>query len=255
MTINDLLKDPRLFAAETGAGGGEGAVSAGDETGGTAAAAGDGGNAGTEGGRKADETSILAGKPGETKPVEAAGGDGAAKEDGDEDKDKNEDPGDKVPEDGKYSYDLPEGVEVDEKAAEEVSAIFAEAGLTQKQAGLVASKYVALVQQHADQQAELIGKTIDGWLEKAQTDEEIGGTKWDASVASANSVLSRFGTPELDTVLATSGVGNHPELIRIFDRIGKAIADDKFVAGQSAVQDRPVEERMYAKTTPSGKRA
>lgn len=253
MTIFDLLRDPRLFAAEDGTGGGEGAGSAGDETGGAAAAAGDGGNAGTEDGRKAGDTSILAGKPGEQKPADAAGEDGAAKENGDED-DKGE-PEDKVPEDGKYSYDLPEGVEVDEKVAGEVSAIFKEAGLTQKQAGAVAAKYVALVQQHADQQAELIGKTFDGWVEKAKADEEIGGDKWDASVASANSVLSRFGTPELDTVLATSGVGNHPELIRIFDRIGKAIADDKFVAGQSAVQDRPVEERMYAKTTPSGKRA
>lgn len=254
MTIFDLLRDPRLFAAEDGAGGGEGAGSAGDETGGAAAAAGDGGNAGTEDGQKAGDTSILAGKPGEQKPVEAAGEDGAAKEDGDENDDKG-DPEDKVPEDGKYSYDLPEGVEVDEKVAGEVSAIFKEAGLTQKQAGAVAAKYVALVQQHADQQAELIGKTFDGWVEKAKADEEIGGDKWDASVASANSVLSRFGTPELDTVLATSGVGNHPEVIRIFDRIGKAIADDKFVAGQSAVQDRPVEERMYGKTTPSGKRA
>lgn len=252
MTIFDLLRDPRLFAAEDGAGGGEGAGSAGDETGGAAAAAGDGGNAGTEDGQKAGDTSILAGKPGETKPEDAAGEDGAAKENGDGD-DKG-DPEDKVPEDGKYSYDLPEGVEVDEKAADAVSAIFKEAGLTQKQAGAVSAKYVALVQQHADQQAELIGKTFDGWVEKAKADEEIGGDKWDASVASANSVLSRFGTPELDTVLATSGVGNHPEVIRIFDRIGKAIADDKFVAGQSAVQDRPVEERMYGKTTPSGKR-
>lgn len=253
MTIFDLLRDPRLFAAEDGAGGGEGAGSAGDETGGAAAAAGDGGNAGTEDGQKAGDTSILAGKPGEQKPADAAGEDGAAKENGDED-DKG-DPEDKVPEDGKYSYDLPEGVEVDEKVAGEVSAIFKEAGLTQKQAGAVAAKYVALVQQHADQQAELIGKTFDGWVEKAKADEEIGGDKWDASVASANSVLSRFGTPELDTVLATSGVGNHPEVIRIFDRIGKAIADDKFVAGQSAVQDRTVEERLYSKTTPSGKRA
>lgn len=247
-----LLTDKRAFSPEGEGAGGDAASQTSAPEGGAGATDDKGGNAGTTGGADAAPTSVLAGKPGE-KPADAAASDGAAKEGADGQ--VSDDPADKVPEDGKYTYDLPNGVVVDEKVSEQVSAIFKEAGLTQKQAGLVAAKYAEMVQQGAHDQAEVADKTINGWVEQAKADSEIGGQKWDASIQSANGVLSRYGTPELDAVLAASGVGNHPEVIRVFARIGAAMADDTFVPGQATVQERPQEERLYGKTTPSGKRS
>jgi hypothetical protein len=42
--------------------------------------------------------------------------------------------------------------------------------------------------------------------------------------------VTGFGTPELRTLLNESGLGNHPEVIRMMYRAGKAISEDRFVA-------------------------
>lgn len=256
MTLIDLLMKRPLFAPEGADGGGAPADSnSGGQADGTGATAGAGGDAGTNG---ADED-VLApkreGQPGD-EPDDKADADGAAKEGEDKSKEGDADPDDVVPEDGKYSYDdLPEGVEVDEKMSGQVSEIFKEAGLTQKQANVVASKYAAILQDQSKAHADLVGDTIKGWVTEAKADKEIGGAQWDASVTNANAALTKFGTAELDAALAASGLSNHPEMIRFCARIGAAVADDKFTPGNGGVTDnRPVEERMYGATTPSGKR-
>mgnify|MGYP000700477353 CR=1 FL=1 len=51
--------------------------------------------------------------------------------------------------------------------------------------------------------------------------------------AVAKKALDTFGTPEFRTLLNESGLGNHPEMIRMMFRAGKAISEDKFVPAGS----------------------
>ena len=49
------------------------------------------------------------------------------------------------------------------------------------------------------------------------------------TVALADKVLDKFGTPELRNMLSKTGYGNHPELVRIFRRIGETLKDDSVI--------------------------
>jgi hypothetical protein len=43
--------------------------------------------------------------------------------------------------------------------------------------------------------------------------------------------MQQFGTPELKAALEQTGMGNHPELVRLFAKVGKAMGEDSLVAG------------------------
>ena len=45
--------------------------------------------------------------------------------------------------------------------------------------------------------------------------------------------LDKFGSPELQQVLTKSGLGNHPAVIRLLLRAGKAISEDTIIGGDA----------------------
>src|SRR3569623_1048179 len=69
----------------------------------------------------------------------------------------------------------------------------------------------------------------------ARGDPEIGGAKWGDTIATAASALDRLGFTKgsaFRNLLDESGLGNHPDMIRAFVKVGKAISEDNdFVLG------------------------
>ena len=66
------------------------------------------------------------------------------------------------------------------------------------------------------------------------------------SIELSKRVIDKFGSQELKQQLDATGFGNHPELVRIFSKIGKAMGDDKLVIVNR--QDQPkktLAEKMY----------
>ena len=51
---------------------------------------------------------------------------------------------------------------------------------------------------------------------------------------------------EAGDVLEESGYGNHPEILRFFNRIADALMEDSLVRGEAGGSMPPLEERMYA---------
>jgi hypothetical protein len=150
------------------------------------------------------------------------------------------DPADEVPEDGRYDFSLPEGMAMDEKLAEAMSPVLKDLGLTRGQAQALAGALAAHRQAEASAGAHEWADIQTGWIASAKKDQEIGGARWDASVATAQGALARFGTPGLRTFLTESGGGNHPEVIRFMARVGSAIAEDRPESG-GAGAGRPID--------------
>jgi hypothetical protein len=73
-------------------------------------------------------------------------------------------------------------------------------------------------------------------LTSSKTDQEFGGEKLSENLSVAKKALDAFGTPELRKLLDDSGLGNHPEVIRMMYRAGKAISEDRFVGGSPGGQ-------------------
>jgi hypothetical protein len=80
-------------------------------------------------------------------------------------------------------------------------------------------------------QAQL-AEAREHWAQEARNDREFGGESLNGNLAVAKRAMDTFGTPELAKLLNESGLGNHPEVIRVFYRAGKAISEDGFVTGR-----------------------
>ena len=176
-----------------------------------------------------------------------------------DDKGDGEDDGDEanIPDEYDFTEAMPEGMEMDQGLAEAVSPVFKELGLTQDQAVTLTKAYAEHIQAAADQQAQQINDMVSGWVETAKADKEIGHAAWKESVDYANKVIREFGTPELvNDVLVQQAMGNHPEMIRLLSRIGKAISDDSLVTGTATDTGdaAPREALWYGDTTPTSKK-
>lgn len=150
-----------------------------------------------------------------------------------------EDKGAQVPE--SYDFTMPEGVALDSAAVDEFSGIAKEYGLTQEQAQKVADVGAKMVQRQLEAHATQVAE----WTEAVKTDKEIGGDKLNENLAIARKTIDTFGSPELKEVLNSTGLGNHPEIVKLAFKIGKAISDDGFVRGGNTSSPRSAAEIMY----------
>ncbi|WP_341896463.1 hypothetical protein [Sphingobium sp. YR657] len=182
---------------------------------------------------------------------------GGKKPDADPDKpadapaDPDDAPAHVVPE--AYELTPPEGLTIDADLLAEATPIFKEAGLSndQAQAILPAAKSLMEKTQNATVQALIDSgnQQRKAWLDAAKADEQIGGNKWDASLASSAKALDALGHPEgsdFRKALNETGFGNHPEMIRIFARLGEMVGEDgDFVRADAGAKVTDTLSDMY----------
>lgn len=130
-------------------------------------------------------------------------------------------------------FSLPEGVTMDEEALAEFIPMAQEHKLSQADA-----------QKFIDLQAKAVGKFVksqtDAWADQvakwttvAENDAEYGKKDYDKSVMIARSAMRQIGGSKLSAALEETGMGNHPEIIRAFYRMGVAIGEDDLNFGGS----------------------
>ena len=119
-----------------------------------------------------------------------------------------------VPE--RYEITPPEGLALDEAGMNQFTPLARKHGLSQEAAQDLVNLYASHMQ------GALSGQ-IQTWEKAVRADQEIGGQNLSTSLEGAKRVLSRYGTPELTAALDQTGMGSHPELVRLLARVGKAI--------------------------------
>ena len=170
-------------------------------------------------------------------------------------KEKSEEEEESGAPDSYEKFELPEGVEMTDEQFAEVSEFSKSLNLTQEQAqqavnyhNEVVSRVVGEVkaqseQERADMQAE--------WVNQVKVDKEIGGADMREKLSTALKSLNAFsdnavdatGKPILDKAglpvtkiaqaLQESGFGDHPEMVRVFYRVGKLISEDSYLSGKA----------------------
>lgn len=154
---------------------------------------------------------------------------------------KAQPPAPNVPE--KYEFKAPEGIQLDEALVGQVTPIFKELGLNNEAAQKIVDAYAAKVQ--ADQKA--YQDVVSGWSSEVKNDPDLGGQKFDTTLANAQSFLARF-DPDGKTKawLAETRLGDNINLVRVFAQAGAAMAEDQLHRGAPkpiSIQDRAV--RMF----------
>ncbi|ECA0162719.1 peptidase [Salmonella enterica subsp. enterica] len=178
-------------------------------------------------------------KPAEDKPADGK------KQEGDKPAEKKEsDKPEGAPE--KYEFQAAEGVELDTEALKEFEPVAREMNLTNEQAQKLVDVYPKILAGVQQRQVEAWQQTTEQWAADVKADKEIGGDKLPSNLSAAQRALDQFGTPELKEYLNTTGLGNHPDLVKTFVKIGKAMSEDGMVTGGNDGQ-RSAAEVLYGK--------
>ena len=147
----------------------------------------------------------------------------------------------------KYDLKLPEDLMF---SADEVLMVEKEArelGLNQEKAQKLLEARNEDRVKYKEGQTKVFTDAVKAWAEALPSDQEIAGkdgTEYAANIARAKQALDKFGSPKLKQELDKTGLGNHPELVRLFVRIGKAMKEDSFHTGSSTGDVKPGDPEM-----------
>lgn len=141
-----------------------------------------------------------------------------------------------------YELKAPEGYPINDDALKNLNALCRDAKLSKAQ-GEAVLKYL-----HGNYTSWQEGQAaqVKKWAEEARADKEFGGDKFDTNVADARRGLATFDTDgSIRAMLEETGYGNHPAVLKIFARVGKALGEDRLEAGGNAREDKPLEDRLW----------
>lgn len=91
-------------------------------------------------------------------------------------------------------------------------------------------------------------------VEAVKADPVLKGTKpgeFEANIALANKAVVKFGGSELQKLLDSTGLGDHPVVVRLFYSIGKAMAEDKVSGSSSGTPQDNGDEAFYKALYPN----
>ncbi len=206
-----------------------------------------------EDGKQDDDSSSsdkdAAASAGETKK----GDDKAADDDGDAAKSKDAKGDEEDSDDDKaevISYDeinIPEGMDVDEKALGSFKELAA--GMNDGK-GLSNEDAQSLV----DFRAEMVKSqmtewetTFSEWRGEIQTDKELGGDLFEKkTIPNVLAAAEKYGGPDFVRLIKTNKMyGENPLLIRLLNRVGAPLAEDQIGKGRKVSSDKDAAEILY----------
>ena len=146
-------------------------------------------------------------------------------------------------------FKLPDGASVDGEQLEHATALFKEAGLPHEQAQKFIDLALSREQAAATRGVQAFVDLQTKWVSEIKADPEIGGTRFEASMASAGRAIDRLGVPGLKEALNLTGAGNNPAIVKAFVRLGQMVSEDRFMPGRNAA---PAASRSPAETIYDG---
>lgn len=146
----------------------------------------------------------------------------------------------------KYEFVTPDGVELDDEVKGEFETFARELNLPQDVAQKGIDMALKLQQRWEANVQEALAQQRVTWADQAKKDPEIGGKKFDESLAKARAVMREVATPDLIEMLESTGLTAHPEMLRAFAKLGGMISPDRFVKGEQRGQGpKALHDRIY----------
>lgn len=141
-----------------------------------------------------------------------------------------------------YDFKVPEGIELDVGTSDKFKALATELKLPADSAQKVVDLYAGVRQA----EAQAFADQVKAWGEQVSADKELGNAD---NLAAARKAVDAFGTPELKSLLNSTGMGNHPEVVRLMSKIGKAISEDTITRGKQGEKPKDAANVLYGSTT------
>jgi hypothetical protein len=132
-------------------------------------------------------------------------------------------------------FELPEGFEGKPERLSEYTAELAKYGISQEAGQALIAMHAEEQRQFAEQtvarQWEAFAQTKSDWAKAAKDDPEIGGARFQTSMhlvaVARDRILPASGPVRaaFDKMLDDTGVGNHPEFLRAWSRLGAMLSE------------------------------
>ena len=89
------------------------------------------------------------------------------------------------------------------------------------------------------------------WVKASKEDSEFGGAKFEANMAVVAAGRDKVASPELTEIFETLGMGNHPEVLRMYYRAGKLTQEDRSAGagGAGGSTPNPIADRIFGDVT------
>ncbi len=128
------------------------------------------------------------------------------------------------------AFTVAEGKTVDKAVSDRVVATAKELGLPQDKAQKLYEQSVA---DQAKQTSD-IAAAIESWKTATNADPEIGGALAETAKVEMGVALTKVGNDKLVGLLKATGLENHPEVVRMFVKVGKLFKQDVAAATPNA---------------------
>jgi hypothetical protein len=199
-----------------------------------------------------------------TSMLDGAGGDAGG---GQKDEKKNEEATEKSKDSAKtdakdetapLELKLPDALKdkADEAVLGEFKTVATKAKLTSEQASDLAGWWLERQAKAVEAQDTLIKQQSEAWLGEIKKDTEFGGGKLAETHNMVLKAFAKFGDADTSKALTEMGLQNFPGLVKMFARIGRALAEDKSSVrgnGPSGSKPKSQDERidsLYDKPAP-----
>jgi hypothetical protein len=161
-------------------------------------------------------------------------------------------------------FALPDGMTMEGHDLDEFKSFAKEQDLTQEQAQKVLDFAGPKIKEMIEQPYKAWKDLTEQWWNKTKEDPEIGGTKLEQSIKDAGQAfVPGESNPFLKTesevsalreALKTTGAMHHPEVQRLFVRMGKMLAEPAHLTGKAAPRDKQQSfyNSMYPTMAPEG---
>jgi hypothetical protein len=137
----------------------------------------------------------------------------------------------------KLDLKAPQGSHLTQAAVDEIVSFAKEQGLSQEAAQKLLDREHNAVEGYKQTQLQQFEQMRDEWWNAVQSDKELGGDNFKQTAEHARRAMDKFAPEGLKTFLKDSPYSNHPDLVRLFANIGKAMDGDKLVlAGTQSSQ-------------------
>lgn len=131
------------------------------------------------------------------------------------------------------AYDIKpgDGYEVLPEVMEVVTPLLKKYSLSQEGAQELANAHMDIMNKQAAAAAKFRNDMVQGWVNEIKNDPEFGGAKFNENMAMARRGFRAISPQEegkaaLKELLEESGMGNHPEIIKAFARVGRMVKED-----------------------------
>lgn len=160
-----------------------------------------------------------------------------------------------------YKFELPEGVTVDEGQLAETRTLFSSLnegkGIAPKDAQAIVNAHLEAVKKADAAYMKQFNDQREAWHNELKADREMGGEKLTKEVIPAimrawNQVLSAPEIKELKQTLLTTGLDNHPGLVKALWKLSQPFVEGKGVVGKPvSPRGRDAGEILFPNNVPT----